>query len=176
VDHASGGALFDRIHLRPLIGRTAAGAASPTGRYIPAVSVALLARTVTFRAAHRYFRPDWSAEQNRGAFGECTTAPGHEHVYRCRVIVSGPISPDTGMVMDLAALDRLLEEEIILRFDGRHINQSVPEFAFGKQIPTGEALAAFVWGRLVPRLPQTVRLQAVRVQEDPHLYAEYHGA
>jgi 6-pyruvoyltetrahydropterin/6-carboxytetrahydropterin synthase len=140
------------------------------------VSVAFLARTVTFRAAHRYFRPDWSAEQNHRAFGDCAAAPGHEHEYQCRVIISGPISPDTGMVMDLGLLDRLMEEEITRRFEGQHINQSVPEFAFGEQIPTGEALAAFVWARLVPKLPQSVRLQSVRVQEDPYLYAEYHGA
>jgi 6-pyruvoyltetrahydropterin/6-carboxytetrahydropterin synthase len=131
---------------------------------------------VRFRAAHRYFRPDWSVERNREVFGDCAAAPGHEHLYHCRVTVSGPVSPETGMVVDLRALDGLLEEEITRRFDGRHINQDLPEFGYGKRIPTGEVLATFIWERLSPRLPDGVLLHAVRVQEDGHLYAEYHGA
>ena len=79
------------------------------------------------------------------------------------------------MVVDLGILDALLHEEVTTRFDGRHINHDVPEFAFGKQVPTGEALAIFVWTHLASRLPPGVRLDTVRVQEDAHLYAEYHG-
>jgi 6-pyruvoyltetrahydropterin/6-carboxytetrahydropterin synthase len=55
------------------------------------------------------------------------------------------------------------------------LNHDVPEFAFGRQIPTAEALAAWVWHRVGPRLPAGVRLHAVRIEEDPHLYAEYVG-
>jgi 6-pyruvoyltetrahydropterin/6-carboxytetrahydropterin synthase len=137
--------------------------------------VARLTRTVTFRAAHRYFRPDWSAERNTEVFGDCATAPGHEHLYQCRVTIAGPVSPETGMIMDLRALDLLLEEEVLQRFENRHINRDIPEFAFGKTVPTGEALAIFVWGRVAARLPAGVRLHSVRVQEDPNLYAEYRG-
>lgn len=136
---------------------------------------ARLTRTVTFRAMHRYFRPDWSAEQNAAAFGECAVAPGHEHEYQCRVTVAGRISPETGMAVDLALLDRLLAEEIVDRFNGRHINHDIPEFAFGRTVPTGEALAVYFWQRLERRLPRGVRLETVRVQEEPRLYAEYHG-
>ena len=137
--------------------------------------VARLTRSVTFRATHRYFRPDWSAERNAEVFGDCAVAPGHEHEYQCRVTVTGPVSPETGMIMDLRDFDRLIEAEVLRRFDGRHINQHVPEFAFGKTIPTGEALAIFVWGRLAAQLPAGVRLDAVRIQEEPNLYAEYRG-
>ena len=102
--------------------------------------------------------------------------PGvNEHTYQCRVTVSGPVSSETGMIMDLRTLDRLLEEEVLRRFENRHINQEVPEFAFGKTIPTGEAMAIFVWGRLAARLPRNVRLHSVRIEEDPSLYAEYRG-
>lgn len=139
------------------------------------MTVAHLSRTVLFRAAHRYFRPDWSPERNVQTFGACTAPPGHEHLYHCRVTVSGPVSPETGMVVDLSLLDALLDQEVKQRFDGRHINHDVPEFAFGKQVPTGETLAVFVWTRLVSRLPSGVRLDSVRVQEDSHLYAEYRG-
>ena len=139
------------------------------------MTVARLTRTVTFRATHRYFRPDWSPERNTEAFGECAVAPGHDHQYQCRVTVLGPVSSETGMIVDLPLLDRLLAEEVLARFDHHHINQDVPEFAYGRAIPTGEALAVFLWKRLSPRLPGGVRLDSVRIQEDPSLYAEYRG-
>ena len=139
------------------------------------MTVARLTRTVTFRATHRYFRPDWSPERNTEAFGECAVAPGHDHQYQCQITVMGPVSTQTGMIVDLPLLDRLLAEEVLARFDRRHINQDVPEFAYGRAIPTGEALAVFLWKRLSARLPGGVRLDSVRVQEDPSLYAEYRG-
>jgi 6-pyruvoyltetrahydropterin/6-carboxytetrahydropterin synthase len=77
--------------------------------------------------------------------------------------------------MNLAELDRVLQEEVLERFDHRHMNFDVPEFAPGKQIPTSEALAVFVWRRIAKRLPSGIRLKRVRVQEDPFLYAEYDG-
>jgi 6-pyruvoyltetrahydropterin/6-carboxytetrahydropterin synthase len=62
----------------------------------------------------------------------------------------------------------------VARFDGRHLND-LPDFADGIRLPTGEALAVYIWERLAGRLPAGVRLHAVRVQEGPHLYSEYFG-
>lgn len=134
-----------------------------------------LTRIVRFAASHRYFRPDWSAERNAAAFGACANEHGHGHTYECAVTVAGAADPDTGMVLDLALLDRVLEEEVVRRFDHRHINLDVPEFAYGRTIPTGEMLSVDIWRRVAPRLPAACRLVAVRVQEDPMLYAEYRG-
>ena len=55
------------------------------------------------------------------------------------------------------------------------MNHDVPEFAFGQQIPTAEALVVYAWDRIVPRLPKAVRLESVRIQEEPYLHAEYRG-
>ena len=134
-----------------------------------------LTRIVAFSAAHRYFRPDWSEKRNREVFGACANEHGHGHNYECHVTVAGPLDADTGMVMNLRDLDRLLHDEIGERLDHRFINFAVPEFGPGLQIPTGEALAVYLWHRLAERLPTGVRLERVRVQEDAHLYAEYDG-
>ena len=139
------------------------------------VPTARLTRTVTFSAAHRYFRPDWSLEENARVFGACAGEHGHGHTYRCRVTVSGAIAAGTGMLVDLRVLDQILEQEVLARFDHRHLNLEVAEFAFGREIPTAEALAVHVWNRVAPRLPQDVRLHAVRIEEEPNLYAEYLG-
>lgn len=139
------------------------------------MSTAQLTRVVPFSAAHRYFRPEWSAERNAEVFGACAREHGHGHSYECHVTVSGPIDRETGMLVDLAAFDHLLRTEIHDRFDHRHLNHDIPEFAFGRTIPTAEAIAEYIWNRIASRLPAGVRLTRVRVQEAPHLYADYFG-
>jgi 6-pyruvoyltetrahydropterin/6-carboxytetrahydropterin synthase len=139
------------------------------------MATARLTRTVGFSAAHRYHRPEWSAERNAAVFGACAREHGHGHNYRCAVTVAGAVSDETGMLVDLAQLDRVLEEEVREPLDHRHLNHDVPEFAFGRQIPTAEALAVYVWRRVAARLPAGVRLEAVRIAEDDSLSAEYRG-
>lgn len=133
-----------------------------------------LTRAVTFHARHRYWVPAWSAEQNRARFGWTSDAPGHGHAYQCAVTVAGALDPVTGMVMDLPELDRILAEEVLV-LDGRHLNEQVPEFAYGATLPTCEALAAWLFRRIAPRLPAGVALQRVRVAEDATLHADCTG-
>lgn len=139
------------------------------------MTTASLTRTVEFSAAHRYYRPDWSEAENRAAFGACANDPGHGHSYQCAVTVRGPISPDRSMIIDLVDLDTILREEVVDPLDHQHINHVVPEFAYGQRIPTAEAMAVYLWERIAPRLPAGISLQRVRVQEDAHLHADYHG-
>lgn len=139
------------------------------------MSTVYLTRVVQFSAAHRYFRPEWSAARNAEVFGACASPHGHGHTYQCRVTVKGTPDPVTGMVVDLALLDRVLREEVLQRFDHRHLNHDVPEFAFGQSVPTGEALCLDIWRRVAPRLPAGCALDTVRVQEEPALFAEYRG-
>lgn len=135
-----------------------------------------LTRVVVFSAAHRYFRPEWSADKNATVFGACGHEHGHGHRYECHVTVAGPMSDETGMVVDLRTLDRILREEVTSRLDHKHLNYDVPEFAFGNTIPTCEALAVHLWQQIAARLPADVTLERVRIHEDPELFAEYDGA
>ena len=124
---------------------------------------------------HRYYRPDWTEARNREVFGALADLPGHGHDYRCAVTVAGPLD-DAGMIMDLALLDRVLEEEVLTPFAGKHFNLNVPAFAKGRPLPTCEAIAAYVFGRIAGRLPAGVSLQRVRIAEDRTLYADCTGA
>jgi 6-pyruvoyltetrahydropterin/6-carboxytetrahydropterin synthase len=134
-----------------------------------------LTRTVGFRAVHRLFRPDWTEARNREAFGALSDPPGHPHDYRCAVTVSGPIDGRMGMVVDLVELDRILQEEVVSRLDGKHLNEDVPGLGYGQMLPTCEAVAMDVYRRIASRLPQGVTLERVRVMEDPTLYADCTG-
>ena len=55
---------------------------------------------------------------------------------------------------------------MVARYDHRHLNLDAPEFAYGKTVPTGEALCVEIWRRVAARLPAGCALTAVRVQED----------
>jgi 6-pyruvoyltetrahydropterin/6-carboxytetrahydropterin synthase len=139
---------------------------------------ASLTRRVSFAAAHRYRRPDWSDERNAAVFGSCANPHFHGHGYTCDVTITGTIDDTTGMVVDLGVLDRVLTREVRDRFDHRNINLEVPEFAEGRMIPTGENIARFIFERIQAALerealasePQVTR---VVVREDDTLSAEY---
>jgi 6-pyruvoyltetrahydropterin/6-carboxytetrahydropterin synthase len=137
--------------------------------------LALLTRRVTFAAAHRYRRPEWSDAQNDAVFGPCARQSFHGHSYTCDVTVRASIDEVTGMVVDLALLDRVLATEIRDRFDHRNINLDVPEFADGRLVPTGENLARFVFERVQQQLGDAATVTRVTVAEDHTLSATYEG-
>lgn len=134
-----------------------------------------LTRAVGFHAVHRLYRPDWTEARNREAFGPLSDPPGHPHDYRCAVTVSAPTPDRMGMVVDLAELDRILQEEVVARLDGKHLNEDVPGLAYGEMLPTCEAIAVDVYRRIAARLPRDVTLERVRIMEDPTLYADCTG-
>ena len=134
-----------------------------------------LTRTVEFRAVHRLYRPDWTEARNREVFGALSDPPGHPHDYRCAVTVSGPMAGRMGMVVDLGELDRIVQEEVVARLDGKYLNEDVPGLANGQTLPTCEAIAVDVYRRLAARLPSGVTLERVRIMEDPTLYADCTG-
>ncbi len=132
-----------------------------------------LTRRVTFAAAHRYRRPDWSDEKNMQTFGLCARENFHGHSYVCDVTVTGEIDPQTGFIVDLGRLDRVLASEVRERFDHRNINLDVPEFADGKLVPTGEELSKFIYERVQRALGQSVRVVEVVLAEDDTLRSSF---
>ena len=133
-----------------------------------------LTRKVRFSAAHRYHRPEWSEERNRDAFGPCSNPHGHGHDYLLEVTVAAEVDPVTGFSVDLAALDRVLREEVIEPLDHQHLNHAVSEFAPGGLVPTTENILILLWSRIAPRLA-TARLVRLRLHENRDFYVDYAG-
>jgi 6-pyruvoyltetrahydropterin/6-carboxytetrahydropterin synthase len=134
---------------------------------------AYLTRRVSFAAAHRYRIAQWSDERNEQVFGACSRPSFHGHSYTCDVTVEGAIDDETGFLVDLGLLDRVLAREVRDRFDHRNINTDVPEFADGKLVPTGENLARFILQRVQQALGTAARVVRVTVAEDSTLSATY---
>lgn len=131
--------------------------------------VAATTRRFAFSAGHRYRVPAWSEAENERVFGRLTVPHGHN--YTVDVTLRGPIDADTGMVMDLAALKRIVQEAVIDRFDHADLNADP---LFRERVPTTENIALAVWELLEPKLGRE-RLARVRVWEDPTLYVDYDG-
>lgn len=139
------------------------------------MSLTYLTRAVRFSAAHRYWRPEWSEQQNREVFGACSNPHGHGHNYRLEAMVAGEPDLLTGFSVDLAALDRVLHEEVVQPLDHQHLNHAVPDFAPGRLIPTTENLLVYLWRRIAPRLAGGARLVRLRLYEDADLFVDYYG-
>ncbi|MFZ3014239.1 MAG: 6-carboxytetrahydropterin synthase, partial [Nitrospira sp.] len=65
----------------------------------------------------------------------------------CYVTVHGTIDPVTGMVTDIGALDRLVQDRVITPFDRQDLRQ-----VLGSETVKGEALAKTIWDRLAGHL------------------------
>ena len=135
------------------------------------MTTAGVTRRYRFAAAHRLHSDALSEEDNRRVFGKCNYPNGHGHNYVVFVTVSGPIDPTTGMVVDIVALDGLIGERVVRRFDHQDLNQD-PEFA--SRTTTGENLVMLIWDLLVKEIPSG-RLEKIGLIETRDNYFEYSG-
>jgi 6-pyruvoyltetrahydropterin/6-carboxytetrahydropterin synthase len=132
---------------------------------------ACFGRRYTLSASHRLHTPSLSEEQNRAAYGKCNNPHGHGHNYTIEVLVSGTVDPETGMVIDLAKLDELVQTTVLDRFDHTNLNLD-PIFA--NRVPTTENLTRAVFQLLkVPVAP--AGLVHVRIEETENNFFEYYG-
>jgi 6-pyruvoyltetrahydropterin/6-carboxytetrahydropterin synthase len=99
-----------------------------------------------------------------------TMQEGHDgREWDCFVTVQGSIDPITGMVTDLGALDRSVQEAVLARFHCRDLE----EVAGGNAV-TGEELAQRIWQSLFPRI-STGRLSRIHLIHSRDLSFEYSG-
>jgi 6-pyruvoyltetrahydropterin/6-carboxytetrahydropterin synthase len=139
----------------------------------------LITRRFDFSASHRYYRPEWSEEENARVFGLCALPNGHGHNYTLEVSVAGEPDTDTGMVINLVDLKAAVDG-VLVQFDHKHLNLDTPYFQ--DAIPTTENLAAVLW-RLIDESFQGLRangkgharLARMRLHEADDLFVEYYG-
>jgi 6-pyruvoyltetrahydropterin/6-carboxytetrahydropterin synthase len=146
--------------------------------YIPAIfkrSVMLyLTRRETFNAGHRLFRQDWSDEENSRVYGKCSNPHWHGHNYVLYVTVKGDLNPETGFVINLKVLSRVIREHVTEKIDHMNINTQV-DFMKGRLAST-EHLAMAIWDVLDPYIMKLgIELHCVKIVETENNYIEYYG-
>jgi len=100
-------------------------------------------RRVTFSAGHRLYNPAYSDQKNREVFGACSNPNGHGHNYRLEVQITGPINPETGMIVNLKGMKKIIQEEVVSKVDHMNLNTDV-DFMTGV-VPTTENLAVKIF-------------------------------
>jgi len=129
-------------------------------------------RKAHFNAAHRLFRKEWSDEKNLKVFGKCSNPNYHGHNYELEVGVTGDIHPETGFVIDLAVLKKMIKEEVEIPFDHKNLNVEVA--AFKDLNPTVENIAMVIWNKLRNRLDTSYEI-SVKLYETPRNFVIYNG-
>ena len=130
-------------------------------------------RKAHFNAAHRLFNPAWDDEKNNDVFGKCNNPNYHGHNYELIVAVSGEIDPETGFVMDMKILRKLISSEIEEKLDHKNLNVEVEEF---KNLnPTAENIAVVIWNILRKHIKNELDL-GVTLYETPRNYVTYNGS
>jgi 6-pyruvoyltetrahydropterin/6-carboxytetrahydropterin synthase len=129
---------------------------------------AYFGRRYRLSASHRLNVDALTAEQNRAAYGKCNNPHGHGHNYVIEVLVGGPVDGDTGMVMNLVDLDRVVNERVLERFDHRNLNLDP---AFERNVPTTENFSLVLVEILRNALPGG-SLEHVRIEETENNFFE----
>lgn len=124
-------------------------------------SMITLTRTYEFAAAHRLHVPSLLHEENLRLYGKCNHIHGHGHNYVLEVTVTGTPDPLTGMICDIGALDRVVDDQILGRYDHRNLDLDVPELS-GKP-STSENVARAIFDRLQSETP--AKLHRIRLFE-----------
>ncbi|MBE9191690.1 6-carboxytetrahydropterin synthase [Gloeocapsopsis crepidinum LEGE 06123] len=128
---------------------------------------AYLTLSTHFSAAHRLARPDLSYEENSEIYGKCARPNGHGHNYHLEITVKGDIDARTGMLVDLGALQKIVDDLVIEPLDHTFLNKDVAYFT--EVVPTAENIAVYISSVLrspIQKLGAT--LHKVKLIESPN--------
>ncbi len=77
----------------------------------------------------------------------------HGHSFQVRIVVSGPVDPHTGWIMDFGDIKTAFKP-LYNQLDHYYLNEIE-----GLDNPTSEVLAQWIWQRLKPQLPELCRVE-----------------
>lgn len=131
-----------------------------------------VSRKAHFNAAHRLHNKNWSDEKNHKVFGKCNYQNYHGHNYELIVSVTGKINPETGYVMDMGELKKIIKNEIEERLDHKNLNLDIPHFS--NNIPSAENICIYIYNILRDNIDAQYKI-SIRLYETPRNFVEYSG-
>ncbi|MEX2566930.1 MAG: 6-carboxytetrahydropterin synthase [Cyclobacteriaceae bacterium] len=135
-----------------------------------------ISRKEHFNAAHKLWNPNWSEEKNKAVFGPCANENWHGHNFELIVTLKGNPDPETGFVVDLKQLSKLIRRKVIDQVDHKNLNLDV-SFMNGK-MASCENLVIEFWKILAPEIAAMVKvggLYKLTLFETPRNFVEYFG-
>lgn len=133
-----------------------------------------IVRREHFNAAHKLWREDWSAEKNEEVFGKCSNKNWHGHNFNLFVTVKGTPSPETGFIIDLKQLSKIIKRDVIEGLDHKNLNLDVPYLQ--GLLPSTENLVIKIWEQIeAPIAAAGGTLAKIRLEETENNFVEYYG-
>ena len=130
-----------------------------------------LTKQYKFCAAHRYWNPNWSDEKNYQIFGEDVRIHGHN--YTLDITISGPINDESGFIVNLFELNKIVKLHVLDVMDHSQIQLDIPWFE-SKQ-PSTENMVVFIWEQIVTKIHNSAKLYSIKLRETPTIFTEYFG-
>ena len=142
-----------------------------------------ITKQLTFETGHAHYAYD----------GKCKNVHGHS--YKLSVTVIGTPITDRdnvkfGMVIDFSDLKKIVKEEIVDQFDHATVfNETTPHIELASELknrghhvilvdyqPTSENMVIDFAERIKNRLPQSINLFSLKLQETESSFAEWHAS
>lgn len=86
--------------------------------------------------------------------------------------MAGPVDPQTGCVMNLEILAKVVREKVLDVLDHRNINEEIPHFQ--QAVPSMENIAHWIWKELEGEV-YPAKLHHIRLFETERNFVEYRG-
>jgi 6-pyruvoyltetrahydropterin/6-carboxytetrahydropterin synthase len=133
-----------------------------------------ITRRETFNAAHKLSREEWSPEKNLEVFGKCSNHNWHGHNFQLFVTVKGIPNEETGFVINLKTLSKILKEKVIEEIDHKNLNLDVP-FLKGIMAST-ENIAIAIWDLIEEDIRSCGgELAKIKIIETENNFVDYYG-
>ena len=129
-----------------------------------------LTKIFYFNAAHQYGHKDWSNEKNFEVFGPDSKVHGHN--YTLEIMVTGDVNNETGFIVDLGHLKKIVNKYVIDVLDHTQFEKEIEWFS--DRQPSSENLVQFIWSQIQPNVEAAI-LYRIRLKETPTIFTDYYG-
>nr|CAD7586042.1 unnamed protein product [Timema genevievae] len=131
-----------------------------------------------------FYSPHLNDEDNKLTYGKCNNPNGHGHnyvgritkplvIFTVEVTLRGPVTTDTGMVMNIHDLKQYMNAAIMDTMDHKNLDKDVPYFE--NVVSTTENVCVFIWNNLKTLLPNPDSLFEVKIHETEKNIVKYRG-
>tara|TARA_B100000945_G_C20235212_1_gene527249 strand:+ start:351 stop:761 length:411 start_codon:yes stop_codon:yes gene_type:complete len=130
-----------------------------------------LTKQYKFCAAHRYWNEKWSDEKNKSVFADDVRIHGHN--YKLDITISGPIDTDSGFIMDIREINKIINRKVLNILDHSQIDKDIPWFK--NRQPSTENLVVFIWNQIEAYFSNPLVLYSIKLRETETIYTTYYG-
>jgi 6-pyruvoyltetrahydropterin/6-carboxytetrahydropterin synthase len=134
--------------------------------------IVYITRRERFNAAHKLYNKNWSEEENEAFFGKCSNKYYHGHNFELFVTIKGIANQETGMVMDLKKLKKIIKDSVTEKLDHKNLNEDVDFLQ--NMMPSIENIVVTIWDIIAPQI-ENGQLHSLKLIETENNFVEYFG-